>query len=70
VPRPKRLAELMDKWHMPFDQFLDFAVTHELGHAMCRESDEIKAERIGRELRQGKMAVCGTGHQTLSAAAR
>jgi hypothetical protein len=70
VPSPKRLAELMDKWHLPFDQFLDFAVTHELGHAMCGESDEIKAERFGRELRQGKMAVCSPGHQQLSAAAR
>lgn len=59
-----------EKQRVPFDQFLDLAVTHELGHAMCGESDEIKAERFGRELRQGKMAVCSAGHQQVSAAAR
>ena len=52
VPSPKRLAELIDKWHMPFDQLLDFAVTHELGHTMCREPDEIKAELIAKDLRR------------------
>jgi hypothetical protein len=46
VLKPKRDLELMTKWNIPFDKFLDFAVTHELGHAFCQESDEIKAERF------------------------
>ena len=70
VPKHNRLAELLEKWHIPFDQFLDFAVTHELGHAFCQESDEIKAERIGRELRKGRIAVCSRQRQQLFAATR
>ena len=40
VFEPKRTLELISKWNISFDQFLDFAVTHELGHALCHESDE------------------------------
>src|SRR5262249_33305827 len=56
VIKPKRRLELLTKWNIPFDQFLDFAVTHELGHAFCQESDEIKAERFGQHLRQHLVA--------------
>jgi hypothetical protein len=52
VLKPKRELELMTKWNISFDQFLDFAVSHELGHAFCQESDKIKAERFGQRLRK------------------
>ena len=58
VANPKRRLELLNKWHIPFDKFLDFAISHELGHAFCSESDEIKAERLGQGLRKGKGPVC------------
>ena len=46
VLKPKRELELIAKWNISFDKFLDFAVSHELGHAFCQESDEMKAERF------------------------
>ena len=58
VLKPKRELELMTKWNISFDQFLDFAVSHELGHAFCQESDEIKAERFGQRLRKTLASVC------------
>lgn len=58
VLKPKRELELMTKWNISFDKFLDFAVSHELGHAFCQESDEIKAERFGQRLRKSTASVC------------
>ena len=59
VPKPQRQIELLDIWHIPFDQFLEFAITHELGHALCNESDERKAEKAGQRLRKGNINPCG-----------
>jgi hypothetical protein len=59
VANPKRQLELLNRWNIPFDEFLDFAISHELGHAFCSESDEIKAERLGQGLRKGEGPVCG-----------
>jgi hypothetical protein len=47
----------MTKWNISFDKFLDFAVSHELGHASCQESDEIKAERFGQRLKKTLASV-------------
>jgi hypothetical protein len=58
VLKPKRELELMTKLNISFDKFLDFAVSHELGHAFCQESDEIKAERFGQRLRKTLASVC------------
>jgi len=63
VFKPKRELELVAKWNISFDRFLDFAVTHELGHAFCQESDEIKAERFGQRLRKSLASVCDTKKQ-------
>jgi hypothetical protein len=70
VPKPERQVELLKKWHIPFDQFLDFAVSHELGHAFCHEFDEIKAERFGQRLRKGRTSDCDTHQQQFFAAGR
>jgi hypothetical protein len=53
-----RRIELLNKWGLPFDQLLELAVTHELGHAFCNERDEGRADHFGEALRQGKPAVC------------
>jgi len=63
VPEPERQVELLEKWHIPFDQFLDFAISHEMGHALCHESDEIKAERYAELLRKGSSSECATHQQ-------
>ena len=54
----ERRTELLKDWRVPLDQLLDLAVTHELGHAICHEPDEGKADRYGRTLREGKPLVC------------
>lgn len=53
-----RRIELFEKWQLPFDRLLELAVTHELGHAICHERDERKADSYGESLRQGKTTVC------------
>ena len=63
VLKPKRELELVTKWNISFDKFLDFAVSHELGHAFCEESDEVKAERIGQRLRKRLATVCDVKKQ-------
>ena len=63
VFKPKRELEFITKWNISFDRFLDFAVTHELGHAFCQESDEIKAEHFSQRLRRSLASVCDTKKQ-------
>ena len=46
VLEPKRELELLTKWNIPFNQLVDVAISHELGHAFCNEPDEIKAEHL------------------------
>jgi hypothetical protein len=53
-----RSAELQQEWLMPRDQLLDLAVTHELGHALCSEPNEVVADHIGEELRRGHRPRC------------
>lgn len=54
-----RRVELM-KWSgLPSAPALvDLAITHEMGHAICREKNERKADDYGRELREGKVPDC------------
>jgi hypothetical protein len=63
VPKPGRQVELLSKWNIGFDQFLDFAVTHELGHALCNDPDEVRAEQFGQRLRKGRATGCETQHR-------
>jgi hypothetical protein len=63
VPKPLRQLELLSKWHTGFDQFLDLAVAHELGHALCNDPDETRAERVGQRLRHGHAVDCDTQHR-------
>jgi hypothetical protein len=45
---------------------LDLAVTHELGHAICQEGDQRRADNYGRELRQTKTVDCSETPEGLS----
>jgi hypothetical protein len=56
---PTRADELLRDFHAPFDQLLSIALSHELGHAICHESNETAANRIAEQLRTGKHPVCG-----------
>ncbi len=50
-PRPDRARTLIAKWRMPLDELLPFSVGHELGHALCKEVDEKKANEYGAQFR-------------------
>jgi hypothetical protein len=58
VPEPKRQKELMSKWGMGLERLLDLAVTHELGHALCNDPDEKRADKFGQRLREMRQASC------------
>lgn len=52
TPRPERAAELMNGFKIRLDELLDIAIAHELGHAICHETNEFRADAIGRNLRR------------------
>jgi hypothetical protein len=58
VPVPSRSTELLRFWSVPLDKMLDFAITHELGHAACNMQDEHLADTFGRQLREGRNPEC------------
>jgi len=55
---PQRRAELMNIWHMRIDDLLDEAVTHELGHALCGDTSEARAEHRAFAMQRGKEIAC------------
>ena len=58
APVGSRQSELLRIWSIPLDRFLEVAVTHELGHVICEDLDEARAEAFGRLLREGKKPEC------------
>jgi hypothetical protein len=50
----------LEKWSgMPVGPpFVDFALAHELGYAICQEKNERLANEYGVELREGKVTHC------------
>ena len=55
---PLRRAELVKYWSRSIDDLLELAVTHELGHVLCGEEDEHRADDYGRVLRSGGTVRC------------
>jgi hypothetical protein len=53
-----RTEELMSKFELPLPKLIDFAITHEMGHALCGFKEEGKADAVGRRLRQGELPYC------------
>ncbi len=58
---PGRQERLLAHWSESVDGMLELAVTHELGHALCRETDEHDADANGARLRRGQDVICGQG---------
>jgi hypothetical protein len=58
TPVPGRSAELIKHWSSSIDDLLALTVSHELGHALCHERNEHKADEYGRLLRAGRLPVC------------
>jgi hypothetical protein len=54
-----RSAELLHVFGVTGEALLTLAVNHELGHRVCHDQDERKADDYGRELRKGKIPDCG-----------
>ena len=58
VASASRNKELLQRFDMIGATLLDLAVTHEMGHGICQEKNERRADDYGRELRQGKTPDC------------
>jgi hypothetical protein len=56
----------LNRWRVPLDRFLKFTVSHELGHALCRERDEARVIHLAEELRISGTVSCerATGPQS------
>jgi hypothetical protein len=57
-PVPVRNRELLLEWNMSTRSLLDFAIRHELGHALCNDPSEQHADRIATLLEQKKAITC------------
>lgn len=55
---PERGRELLLKWNMGMTDLLDFAIRHELGHALCNDADERNANHVARLLERKKPISC------------
>lgn len=55
---PGREDELIARWHMSVDRLRDLAIGHELGHSLCGEKEEEKANQVAKLLREGKPVFC------------
>lgn len=54
TPMPARENELLLKWGMSRESLLDFAIRHELGHAICKDSNEKHADHVAELLKHNK----------------
>jgi hypothetical protein len=55
-----RQEMLARRFGLPPGSILDYAVTHEMGHAICGERQENLAEKYGLDLRRGIAPTCAT----------
>jgi len=53
-----RNKELLQRFNQMGSALVELAVTHEMGHGICQEKDEHRADDYGRELRSGKIPDC------------
>jgi len=57
-PTATRSAEFQRVFGVTGEALLALAVKHELGHGICQERDELRADDYGRELRQTRSVDC------------
>ena len=60
---PGRREELKARWHMRAEKLLYLAVGHELGHALCNDRSEERANRAAKMLREGNSPSCEINHE-------
>lgn len=53
-----RNKELLERFEVIGPELLDLAITHEMGHGICQETNERRADDYGRELRRGTTPNC------------
>ena len=53
-----RNKELIQRFSLMGPQLVDLAVTHEMGHGICQEKDERRADDYGKDLRNGNIPDC------------
>lgn len=71
VASASRNKELLQHFDMIGPALLDLAVTHEMGHGICQEKDERRADDYGRQLRDRKALDCSlTPGRTLASTAQ
>ena len=58
VGSANRNKELMQRFSLMGPALVDLAITHEMGHGICQEKNERKADDYGKELRDGKIPEC------------
>ena len=54
-----RNKELLERFGLIGPALVDLAITHEMGHGICQEKNERRADDYGKELREGKAPGCG-----------
>ena len=67
VGSASRNKELLERFRAVGPAMVDLAVTHEMGHGICQDKDERRADDYGRELRDGKTPDCSKtpGHKVV-----
>ena len=58
VASASRNKELIQRFSVMGPALVDLAITHEMGHGICQEKDERRADNYGKELRAGKVPDC------------
>jgi hypothetical protein len=53
-----RNKELLERFRVIGPPLVDLAITHEMGHGICQEKDERRADDFGKDLRDGKTPDC------------
>lgn len=53
-----RNKELLHRFSLMGAPLVELALTHEMGHGICQEKDERRADDYGKELRSGKVPDC------------
>jgi hypothetical protein len=61
-PADSRKANLAQGYGQSLSGLLDYAVSHEIGHAICHEHWEKLADAYGLAQRMGTTPICGNGH--------
>ena len=61
VASAPRNKELIQRFDAIGPALVDLAVTHEMGHGICQEKDERRADDYGRQLRRGQTPDCRRG---------